>query len=294
MPPLPAIAPRQVQVSPSRGGLAGPTAAAAPPGAQARGGARAPSSPSPSPPPPPPPPLHRAAPLYPPQPLTPAAQRALSFLTSVPVGTQAIAHSGGSALSDHLRGVYDVLSAWGAPEHVALAGLAHSVYATDGFQHPACLDLTPANRAAVAAAIGEQAEAVVYAFCITDRATSVGESQDDDLLATSPGGPPRAHRWRVRGDAGVAEAWVELSHAEWVDFTTLTLADWLEQVEEAAGRPNARFRYGPGEAWAYRRGAYRHMATLLGGQAAADYERVFGREPDATRGLAFDRPVAVG
>ena len=60
------------------------------------------------------------------------------------------------------------------------------------------------------------------------------------------------------------------------------------------GRPNARFRYGPGEAWAYRRGAYRHMATLLGGQAAADYERVFGREPDATRGLAFDRPVAVG
>ena len=202
----------------------------------------------------------------------------------------------GTPFSAHLRGVYDVLTAWGAPEPLALAGLAHSVYATDGFQDPACLSFAPENRRAVAAAIGPDAEAIVYAFCITDRATAVGESQDDDLKASAPGDPPRLHRWRVRADAGphVPEAWVEMGDAQWRAFTALTLADWLEQVEEAAGRGNARFGYGPGEAWAYRRSAYAHMAALLGGVAAADHARVFGREPAVSRGLEFERPVVVG
>jgi len=191
-----------------------------------------------------------------------------------------------------LRGVYDVLMAWNVPEPVALAGLAHSVFATDGFQHPSCLPFS--RRADVRAVIGAEAEALVYAFCVTDRATALGESQDDDLLATSPGDPPRTHRWRVRADAGVGHEWVEMGHDDWLAFTTLTLADWVEQVEEAALLPNTRFGYGPGEAWAYRRRAYEHMGVLLGGQARADYERVFGREPAASRGLNFDRPVAVG
>jgi hypothetical protein len=188
--------------------------------------------------------------------------------------------------------VYDVLSAWGAPEYIAIAGLAHSIYATDGFQHPSCLPFS--RRPEVQAIIGAEAEAIVYAFCVTDRATAVGESQDDDLLATRPGDPPRTHRWRVRADAGVPEQWVEMSHDQWVAFTKLTLADWLEQVGEAALLPNKRFGYGPGEAWAYRRGAYRRMADLLGGVAKEDYERVFAQEPAASRGLSFDRPVAVG
>ena len=218
----------------------------------------------------------------------------MAFLLSA--GTQDIAHSGGTPFSAHLRGVHDVLAAWGEPAHLALAGLAHSVYATDGFQHPACLAFTPSNRRAVADAVGPEAEAMVYAFCITDRATSAGESLDDELRATAPGDPPRRHRWRVRADAGAAvpEAWVELSHAQWRDFTALTLADWLEQVEEAAGRPNERLGYATGEAWAYRRSAYRRMASLLGGVAAADYERVFGWAPAGSQGLDFERPVAVG
>lgn len=203
-----------------------------------------------------------------------------------------LTNSKGSAFSAHLRGVYDVLTAWGAPEPLALAGLAHSVYATDGFQHPSCLPFS--RRAEVRAAIGEEAEEIVYAFCVTDRASAVGESQDDDLLASRAGDPPRTHRWRVRADAGVGEEWVEMEHDEWLRFTTLTLADWLEQVEDAAGHRNARFGYGPGQAWAYRRRAYAHMAELLGGVAKADYDRVFGREPAGSRGLSFDRPVAVG
>ena len=54
------------------------------------------------------------------------------------------------------------------------------------------------------------------------------------------------------------------SRAEWLDFLTLSLADWLEQVEGAARAENPPVLWGKGEAWAYRRDGYAAMAALPG------------------------------
>jgi hypothetical protein len=72
----------------------------------------------------------------------------------------------GRPLSTHLRGTHDLLQRWGNPASVCLAGLLHSVYGTLTFQH-AVLDL--AQRAAVQARIGKEAEQLVYLFCAGDR-----------------------------------------------------------------------------------------------------------------------------
>ena len=54
------------------------------------------------------------------------------------------------------------------------------------------------------------------------------------------------------------------AQAEWLHLLTLSLADWLEQVEGAARKANPAVLWGEGEAWAYRRDAYAAMARLLG------------------------------
>ena len=79
---------------------------------------------------------------------------------------------------------------------------------------------------------------------------------------------------------------------EWLDFVELTLADWLEQCEGAAERRNDLYGWAIGEAYSYRRDAFRMMAALLPARvgdrlarARQMHEEVFATEPDATRGL---------
>lgn len=74
-------------------------------------------------------------------------------------------HSG-RMLLDHLVGTHDLLRAWGASETVCLAGLYHSIYGTRRFRHQSW----PLNdRDTIRALIGDDAEALVYLFCVTDR-----------------------------------------------------------------------------------------------------------------------------
>jgi hypothetical protein len=54
-----------------------------------------------------------------------------------------------------------------------------------------------------------------------------------------------------------------LNKEEWLDFIELTLADWLEQVEGAAVKPSSLFLWKTGEAYSYRRLAYRKMSEIL-------------------------------
>jgi len=98
---------------------------------------------------------------------------------------------------------------------------------------------------------------------------------------------------RARAELG-AFAMPLKSHAEWLDFLTLSLADWLEQVEGTATKAVARpvgdgVLWRQGEAWSYRREAYATMASILGehGVAAAPamHAAVYSREPHATRAL---------
>ncbi|WP_174551806.1 VOC family protein [Herbidospora mongoliensis] len=89
--------------------------------------------------------------------------RPTDFLTRH--GAAEIPHPGGTLL-EHLKRVAALLGEWGAPEEVRSAGLLHATYGTDGFAHP----LLPfSDRAAVRDLIGDEAEAIVYAYASCDR-----------------------------------------------------------------------------------------------------------------------------
>ncbi|OJF11529.1 DUF6817 domain-containing protein [Couchioplanes caeruleus] len=80
-------------------------------------------------------------------------------------GTETIDHPGGT-LYAHLGRVHDRLAGFGHGPDVCLAGLAHAVYGTDGF------DLTlldPGDRAPLRHLVGERAEALVYLYGACDR-----------------------------------------------------------------------------------------------------------------------------
>lgn len=87
----------------------------------------------------------------------------VSFLTAH--GAAEVEHSGEDFLS-HLKGVMDLLKAWGAPEYLCLAGLFHSVYGTEVFQEK----LIPDDlRPKVQKLIGKDAEKIAYFFGIMSR-----------------------------------------------------------------------------------------------------------------------------
>lgn len=80
-------------------------------------------------------------------------------------GAGGLPHPGGTLL-EHLRRVHATLRSWAVSDPVAHAGLAHAAYGTDGFPRPLlALDERPVLRAA----IGEEAERLVYTYCACDR-----------------------------------------------------------------------------------------------------------------------------
>jgi hypothetical protein len=66
----------------------------------------------------------------------------------------------------HLIGTWSLLVAWGAPTHVALGGLAHSIYSTSMFEY-AIHSVT--RREEVKGLIGARAENLAFLFSIMDR-----------------------------------------------------------------------------------------------------------------------------
>ncbi|MEV4135434.1 DUF6817 domain-containing protein [Dactylosporangium sp. NPDC049742] len=80
-------------------------------------------------------------------------------------GAEAIDHPGGT-LYAHLSRVHDRLGRLGSGAEVRLAGLAHAVYGTDGFDLRL---LDPADRATLRYLIGEAAERLVYLYGACDR-----------------------------------------------------------------------------------------------------------------------------
>lgn len=55
------------------------------------------------------------------------------------------------------------------------------------------------------------------------------------------------------------------------------------QVERQAEKSDERHGWGVGDAWGYRRGAYRCMAEILGGVVLEAYNTTWAREPEHTR-----------
>jgi hypothetical protein len=69
-------------------------------------------------------------------------------------------------LLTHLLGTETLVRAWGGSELLALAALGHAAYGTDGFEDNF---LSTAERPALAAVIGNEAEALVYFYASCDR-----------------------------------------------------------------------------------------------------------------------------
>lgn len=205
--------------------------------------------------------------------LTPATAAAVDFLRSL--GTPDVVHTSGGAFSDHLVGLYDVCRFWRLPDAYCLAAICHSIYGTMGFQG---YKLPVEQRQRVVDLVGADAERIAYIFCGLDRF-----SQDEGIAA----GDRTTAPWRPRAGApGGAAAWhAAVAEANAVDpdfwrhFTAMTLADWLQQVEDAAAVPSDYFGWGVGQAWGYRRTAYAKMAAMLSGDAAAMHAAVMAREP---------------
>ena len=89
---------------------------------------------------------------------------AIAFVTAH--GAGAIEHPGGNLL-DHVVRTGHLLASWGARPALVLAGICHACYGTDGFAR-ALIDRS--QRAALIAAIGAEAESIVYLYASCDRA----------------------------------------------------------------------------------------------------------------------------
>ncbi|MEC7054891.1 hypothetical protein RFN57_21730 [Streptomyces violaceochromogenes] len=103
-----------------------------------------------------------------------AVERAVALLRGL--GAADIAHPGGTLLA-HLRRVQRQLAAWDARPALQLAGLCHAFYGTDGFPE-ALLPLD--RRGELAAAVGAEAESLVYLYASCDRGATYPTLADAD------------------------------------------------------------------------------------------------------------------
>eukprot|EP00536_Pseudo-nitzschia_multiseries_P006250 jgi/Psemu1/14786/gm1.14786_g len=202
---------------------------------------------------------------------------------------EVLEHTGSAAFDEHLKGVQAILRYWGSPVHVTNAGLFHSIYGTEGFQG---FSLSLDERPAIKELIGEKAEKLAFVFCMVDRSTvdrTVFAWEEDSASNTS------VYNLRARPELGRFD--ITLTKDEWLDFLELSLADWLEQVEGAAMKPSKFFLWKKGEAYAYRRLAYRKMNEILsaereerlGNKPRKTLEAVMATEPSETRHLVQAR-----
>lgn len=78
------------------------------------------------------------------------------------IGTQDYSHAHGKSLYTHLTGTKNILRVWSQPFWIQAAGLFHSVYSTDIYQHKV---LDTKQREQLKSIIGSKAERLVYLFC---------------------------------------------------------------------------------------------------------------------------------
>nr|XP_043606557.1 uncharacterized protein LOC122578625 [Erigeron canadensis] len=95
------------------------------------------------------------------------------------VGAGECWHKHGSFL-DHLINTYRILKLWGAPDTVCLCGLFHSAY-SNSYVNLAIFDPST-SRDMVCGHVGEEAERLIYLFCIVPRQQLI----HDDLLFKYP------------------------------------------------------------------------------------------------------------
>ena len=182
-----------------------------------------------------------------------------------------------------------MLNGWSAPPHLLHAGLYHSVYGTEGFDPGKEMAIPFSSRDKVQQIIGTPAEALVFAFCVVDR-----HSFDELLLSyydPKTKKPKKRKHYAMKSRIELGGFKIQMSQNEFLDFATLCLADWLEQVEGAALTPSdTGYGWKVGEAWSYRRRAYEAMSDILIrerglGIAKSTYRAVYGVEGEGSKKL---------
>ncbi|NUU23068.1 MAG: hypothetical protein HOV68_16395 [Streptomycetaceae bacterium] len=131
------------------------------------------------------------------------------------LGAEDIAHPGGT-LFDHLVRVHDLLTEWGADRTLRFAGLCHAFYGTDGFA-VALYGLD--RRPELAAAIGTEAEELVYFYASCDRSASYPGLAADDGAFTD-----RFTGERYRPEPRLRRAFAELTVANELDIVRVNPA----------------------------------------------------------------------
>jgi pimeloyl-ACP methyl ester carboxylesterase len=116
-------------------------------------------------------------------------------------------HPGGTLLA-HLLRTARRLETWGASRELITAGLCHAAYGTAGYPRPL---LALSDRARLREDIGDEAEAIVYAYCALDRDVRERELRD-----------------RFSGEYWTASVRMQRQLAE------LTVANELDVIEHAA------------------------------------------------------------
>ncbi len=154
-------------------------------------------------------------------------------------GADTTPHLFGDLLS-HLIGVEELVRDWGGDDGLALAALGHATYGTHGFE-PCLLELE--NRAQLRAAIGAQAEALVYFYASCDRDAFYPQLSDPDVTAED-----LTFRDRFTGEvftplaAGVT-LFVDLTYANEVELAVASpggpvgwtwMTDFVEQTQRWA------------------------------------------------------------
>ncbi|MGM1060076.1 DUF6817 domain-containing protein [Saccharothrix sp. Mg75] len=139
-------------------------------------------------------------------------------------GAEAVDHPGGT-LYTHLCRVHDRLGGLGLGVDVRLAGLAHAVYGTDGFD-VALLD--PADRTTLRDLVGETAEGLVHLYGACDRDLTWPRLADTgEVHNRFTGGSERLDVDRLR---------------PFVDLSIVNELDVVEQDPAVAQKYGDRFR----------------------------------------------------
>ena len=138
------------------------------------------------------------------------------------LGTRETSHSG-RTLYEHLCGVASILRAWKQPEIVCLAGMFHSIYSTDKFQHAT---LAISERSRLQAAIGVEAEHLVYLFASLARDAVYGAAASWSRLF-----PAAFADIPCRLDSSIM---VQVSRAEMAHLLLMHMANRVEQAVKPA------------------------------------------------------------
>ena len=139
------------------------------------------------------------------------------------IGPSAHVDHSGSSLWNHLLGTFEILRGWGAETDVCLAGLIHSVYATQ-YYRTAVVRL--AQRSKVSSTVGSGAERLAHTFCLIDRQTLRDAAM-----------PPATSGASIRLREHQRDRAVRVSRDTLLALRLIDLANEVEQAQRNPGPP---------------------------------------------------------